>query len=146
MRSWPRSGSTKENYEQRIDIETSLQARAKASQGRLAEAEADIRGALLSRLRANGKYAVTTANQIAALSAEIAALIKSWDAKRRQLFDLDGSVELGSFGMALLQGTQRGQAPEAGKDRLPVQCHPNHSLDVQAGPLKLLGLRVASLK
>ena len=150
MRSWPRSASTKENFEQRIDVETSLQARAKASQGRLAEAEADIRGALLSRLRANGKYAVTTANQIWALSsvislqgryaeaeqlvraeleirravgvvpdsesiitalrslsslcslqerhtdaaqfdAEITALIKSWDAKRRQRFDLDGS-------------------------------------------------------
>jgi CHAT domain-containing protein len=150
MRSWPRSQSTKEDFEQRIDIETSFQARAKANQGRLAEAEADVRGALLSRLRANGKYAVTTANQIGALSsvislqgryaeaeqleragleikrtvgvapdsdsiiatlrrlsslcslqerhadaalfdAEITVLIKSWDAKRRQRFDLDGS-------------------------------------------------------
>src|SRR5262245_48639005 len=40
MRSWPHSTYlTKEIFEQRIDIESSLQARAKASQGRLAEAE-----------------------------------------------------------------------------------------------------------
>jgi tetratricopeptide (TPR) repeat protein len=73
MPSWPdKTNTTKEIFEQRIDIETSRRARAKASQGRLAEAESDIRRALLSRLSANGKYAVTTANQIAALGSIVA--------------------------------------------------------------------------
>jgi CHAT domain-containing protein/tetratricopeptide (TPR) repeat protein len=58
---------TKEILENRIDAEISLQAHAKANQGRLAEAEADIRRALLSRLRANGRYAINTANQVSSL-------------------------------------------------------------------------------
>ena len=36
----------------------------KAREGRLAEAEADVRRGLLSRLRARGKYSVTTTTHI----------------------------------------------------------------------------------
>ena len=44
------------------------QGRVKARQGRVLEGEADIRRALLSRLRANGKYSVSVARTIGALA------------------------------------------------------------------------------
>ena len=62
--SWPEGTTSKEEIENRIDIEIGQRGRSKANQGRLAEAEADVRAALLSRLKAQGKYAVNTANLI----------------------------------------------------------------------------------
>jgi CHAT domain-containing protein len=53
--------------EQAIDLELGQIARAKARLGRLAEAETDMRRALLSRLGATGKYQVTAARYIASL-------------------------------------------------------------------------------
>lgn len=71
---WPRinMSTTKEQFENRLDYETGLAAMAKASQGRLGEAEADIRSALLNRLRSQGKYATTTAEVVARLGKVIA--------------------------------------------------------------------------
>jgi CHAT domain-containing protein len=53
--------------EQAVDLELSQIARVKARLGRIAEAETDARRALLSRLRATGKYQPTTARYIAGL-------------------------------------------------------------------------------
>ena len=53
--TWP-SAPPREQFEQSIDYLTAFEGRAKSRQGRLAEAEIDIRRALLSRLKANGKY------------------------------------------------------------------------------------------
>ncbi|MEH2513488.1 CHAT domain-containing protein [Nitrobacteraceae bacterium AZCC 1564] len=54
---------------QGIDFTVQKQARMKARQGRLAEAEADARRALLSRLKDNGKYHPQTPRYIAGLGA-----------------------------------------------------------------------------
>ena len=70
MPTWP-SGTvvaTKERLEYQIDFEMGQRGRAKAKQGRLAEAEVDARAALLSRLKAQGKYTVSTANLIEELA------------------------------------------------------------------------------
>jgi CHAT domain-containing protein/tetratricopeptide (TPR) repeat protein len=67
--SWP-NPPPKGQMEQSIDFLTSFEGQTKARQGRLAEAEADIRRALLSRLKAVGKYHPDTA-QISIVLADI---------------------------------------------------------------------------
>ncbi len=57
-----------DQLEQTIDLMIAAQGRMKARQGRIAEGEADVRRALLSRLKATGKYNLTTANYIGFLS------------------------------------------------------------------------------
>ena len=61
--TWP-SAPPREQFEQSIDYLTAFEGRTKYKQGRLAEAEIDIRRALLSRLKANGKYNQDTAQII----------------------------------------------------------------------------------
>lgn len=58
--TWP-SAPPREQFEQSADYLTSFEGRTKYKQGRLAEAEIDIRRALLNRLKAVGKYNVDTA-------------------------------------------------------------------------------------
>jgi CHAT domain-containing protein len=58
----------RDQLEQNIDAMIAKQGRVKARQGRLAEGEADVRRALLSRLRATGKYNVQTAKYIGFLA------------------------------------------------------------------------------
>ena len=58
------SAPPREQFEQSIDYLTAFEGRTKYKQGRLAEAEIDIRRALLSRLKANGKYNQDTAQII----------------------------------------------------------------------------------
>jgi CHAT domain-containing protein len=59
-------------FELNIDAMISAQGRMKARQGRLVEAEADVRRALLNRLTAAGKYTTGTAQQAAALAEVLA--------------------------------------------------------------------------
>jgi tetratricopeptide (TPR) repeat protein len=66
-RSWTNSGPAA-TFERAIDYATLLAGRAKAKQGRYAEAEIDMRRALLSRLNSVGKYHADTANMLAFLS------------------------------------------------------------------------------
>jgi CHAT domain-containing protein len=61
--SWP-SPPPREQFEQQHDYLTAFEGRTKYKQGRLAEAEVDIRRALLSRLKTSGKYNVDTAQVI----------------------------------------------------------------------------------
>jgi CHAT domain-containing protein len=58
--SWP-NGRLKDGLESYADIVLMSEGVAKQAQGRLAEAEVDIRGALLNRLRIVGKYHASTA-------------------------------------------------------------------------------------
>ncbi|HKY85496.1 MAG TPA: hypothetical protein VJL90_01910, partial [Pseudorhodoplanes sp.] len=58
--TWP-SAPPRDQFEQSIDYLGAFEGRAKYKQGKLAEAEIDIRRALLSRLKANGKYNPDTA-------------------------------------------------------------------------------------
>ena len=51
-------------FESAIDYATLFAGRAKALQGRHAEAEIDMRRALLSRLKSVGKYHADTANML----------------------------------------------------------------------------------
>src|SRR5262245_4113415 len=60
-RSWPIRGP-ESDFENGIDYAALYTGLAKAGQGRYAEAEIDIRRALLSRLKLVGKYHVDTAN------------------------------------------------------------------------------------
>ncbi len=62
-RSWPKP-PTPEEIQLGIDYALALEGRTKARQGRLAEAEADIRRALLSRLNSNGKFNPDTAQML----------------------------------------------------------------------------------
>jgi CHAT domain-containing protein len=57
-----------DQLEQTIDAAIAAQGRMKARQGRIAEGEADVRRALLSRLKATGKYNLVTANYIGHLA------------------------------------------------------------------------------
>ncbi len=70
--SWP-VPPPRGNFESTIDFLTAYEGRMKARQGRLAEGEADVRSALLSRLRTVGKYHADTAqisNMLAHLISE----------------------------------------------------------------------------
>ena len=66
-RSWTNSVPAA-TFEIAIDYATLFAGRAKAMQGRHAEAEIDMRRALLSRLKSVGKYHVDTANMLVFLS------------------------------------------------------------------------------
>ncbi|HEU0159285.1 MAG TPA: hypothetical protein VFR00_08220, partial [Hyphomicrobiaceae bacterium] len=66
-RSWPNPVPAG-TFEGAIDYATLFGGRAKAMQGRHAEAEIDMRRALLSRLKLVGKYHADTANMLAFLS------------------------------------------------------------------------------
>ena len=66
-RSWPNSVPAA-TFETAIDYATVFAGRAKAMQGRHAEAEIDLRRALLSRLTSVGKYHADTANMLGFLS------------------------------------------------------------------------------
>jgi CHAT domain-containing protein len=59
--SWP-IPPLKDGFESKIDVLLAAEGVAKQAQGRLAEAELDIRGALLSRLKTVGKFSGSTAN------------------------------------------------------------------------------------
>jgi CHAT domain-containing protein len=54
--------------EQAADFLAAAQGRVKARQGRIAEGEADVRRALLSRLKASGKYSLQTAYYVSVLA------------------------------------------------------------------------------
>ena len=66
-RSWPNSVPAA-TFESAIDYATLFAGRAKAMQGRHADAEIDVRRALLSRLSSVGKYHADTANMLTFLS------------------------------------------------------------------------------
>ena len=57
-----------DQLQQVVDHAVASQGRMKARQGRLAEGEADVRRALLSRLKATGKYNLQTMNYVGALA------------------------------------------------------------------------------
>ncbi len=65
-RSWP-NPPPQDSFQATIDYLLSFEGNAKAGQGRLAEAEADIRRALISRLNANGKFFSGTAGIVDSL-------------------------------------------------------------------------------
>ncbi len=65
--SWP-TPPLKDGFEGRADIVLMTEGMTKQAQGRLAEAEVDIRGALLNRLKTVGKYHPTTARISRALA------------------------------------------------------------------------------
>ena len=69
--SWP-VPPLKGGFEFQADLMTALEGQMKARQGRLAEAESDIRGALLSRLQQVGKYHASTA-QLSRMLANLLA-------------------------------------------------------------------------
>jgi CHAT domain-containing protein len=69
---WP-VAPPRSQFEFNIDSMISAQGRVKARQGRLAEAEAGVRQALLNRLTAAGKYTTGTAQQASALADVLAA-------------------------------------------------------------------------
>jgi CHAT domain-containing protein/tetratricopeptide (TPR) repeat protein len=66
-RSWPNAVPAA-TFESAIDYATLFTGRAKAMQGRHAEAEIDMRRALLSRLKSVGKYHADTTNMLTFLS------------------------------------------------------------------------------
>jgi CHAT domain-containing protein len=68
---WP-VAPPRSQLEFNIDSMISAQGRVKARQGKLAEAEADVRQALLNRLTAAGKYTSGTAQQATALADVLA--------------------------------------------------------------------------
>ena len=57
-----------DQIQQGIDLMIAAQGRMKARQGRIAEGEADVRRALLSRLKATGKYNLVTGNYVGSLA------------------------------------------------------------------------------
>ena len=57
-----------DQLQQGIDLMIAAQGRMKSRQGRISEGEADVRRALLSRLKATGKYNLVTANYIGSLA------------------------------------------------------------------------------
>ncbi len=63
--------------------------RTKAKQGRLAEAEVDVRSALQSRLKAVGKYNPQTTQFV--VYAELDKAIAKWEPRRREVLELNGS-------------------------------------------------------
>lgn len=65
---WP-SAPTRLTWESGIDIFLATEGRMKARQGRLFEAEADVRRALLSRLKDTGKYTPVSAILIRSLAS-----------------------------------------------------------------------------
>jgi CHAT domain-containing protein len=65
---WP-SASPREAFEWGIDWLIALEGRMKAQQGRVAEAETDVRRALLSRLAKVGKYHANTAEIVGMFAA-----------------------------------------------------------------------------
>jgi tetratricopeptide (TPR) repeat protein len=65
-------GSSRSGIELQIDAMQAFEGRAKARQGRLAEGEADVRRALLGRLKAVGKYHLWTAQMIGLLANVLA--------------------------------------------------------------------------
>ena len=72
MPTWPPALSgraIKEQLEQRVDLDINLRGRSKAKQGRLSEAEADARAALLSRVKAQGKYTLSATTIIEGLAS-----------------------------------------------------------------------------
>ena len=81
--------------EQAVDLELSQIARAKARLGRIAEAETDMRRALLSRLRATGKYQPTTARYIAGLGMLLVEQGRYDEAKKLITATLDIYREIG---------------------------------------------------
>jgi CHAT domain-containing protein len=70
--SWP-APPLKDGFESRVDFVLMTEGMTKQFQGRLAEAEVDIRGALLNRLKAVGKYHASTARVSRALGALLSA-------------------------------------------------------------------------
>ncbi len=90
---WPVPRS---QLESNIDTMISAQGRVKARQGRLAEAEADVRHALLNRLTAAGKYTFQTAQQVTALAEVLSAQGRYADAEKlvRTALDIYRSIGL----------------------------------------------------
>ena len=74
--------SPRTQLEQAIDLLLLSSARVKSRLGRIAEGESDARRALLSRLRATGKYAPATARYIATLGVLLVEQGRYEEAKR----------------------------------------------------------------
>jgi CHAT domain-containing protein len=83
-------------YEDRIDLEISYMGLAKAAQGRLSEAETDVRRALLGRLRARGKYSLNTANIIRGLATVVSMQGRHVEAEKLARVELDIRRSLGA--------------------------------------------------
>ncbi len=78
-----------------IDFSVLKQARMKAQQGRLAEAEVDARRALLSRLRDNGKYHPQTPRYVAGLAGILVEQGRYQEAEKLMRVALDINETLG---------------------------------------------------
>jgi CHAT domain-containing protein/tetratricopeptide (TPR) repeat protein len=91
---WP---APRSQFEFNIDSMISAQGRAKARQGRLAEAEADIRRALLGRLTAAGKYNSATAGQANSLAEVLTGEGRYAEAEKlsRSALDIYRTIGLG---------------------------------------------------
>ncbi|MDO9061063.1 MAG: tetratricopeptide repeat protein, partial [Bradyrhizobium sp.] len=88
----------KESYvRQQADADLLNAARAKAKQGRLAEAEADARGVLLSRLKAHGKYNPMTTRYVIGLAGVLVEQGRYADAEKliRSALDIQRTVGIG---------------------------------------------------
>jgi CHAT domain-containing protein len=81
--------------EQSTDLVVALQGQVKARQGRIAEGEADVRRALLSRLKATGKYNMQTAKYIGFLANLLIEQGRFAEAERLTLSQLEIQRTLG---------------------------------------------------
>ena len=79
------------------DLELALQGRAKSRQGRLAEGEADVRRALLNRLKAHGKYNTLSAALVIILADLLVEQGRHAEAEKliRTGLEIYGSLGLG---------------------------------------------------
>lgn len=95
-RSWANSVPAA-TFETSVDYATLFGGRAKAMQGRHAEAEIDMRRALLSRLKSVGKYHADTANMLAFLSELLfeQARLKEAEALARASIEVLDSIGYG---------------------------------------------------
>jgi CHAT domain-containing protein len=92
---WP-VAPPRSQLELNIDTMIAAQGRVKARQGRLAEAEADVRQALLNRLTAAGKYTSGTAQETAALADVLVAQGRYGEAEKlgRTVLDIYRTIGL----------------------------------------------------
>jgi CHAT domain-containing protein/tetratricopeptide (TPR) repeat protein len=78
-----------------IDELIALKGRMKARQGRIAEGEADVRSALLSRLKATGKYNIGSINMIAQLANIMVEQGRLVEAEQLTRIQIDAQKALG---------------------------------------------------
>jgi CHAT domain-containing protein len=87
---WPNATpAVARSLEFNVDTMIAAQGRVKARQGRLAEAEADVRQALLNRLSVGGKYTVGAAQGAGSLADVLASQNRYRDAEKLARTELD---------------------------------------------------------